>query len=192
MRIASAPRVVLVALVTLVTFVILGVGVPAARAGCPNTCEATAEAAVVTPPLTCATFEAIPQSCDCSLLLSLQNNCPGAIIASDFMFGSCQTSAGTGEQNCTTVAPGGRGSLFLRVSVTGRKDWSLHVHGDDGDHTVAAAIQVTSFGSGSGCSYSSSRARDRGRLADVMVVAAAVALGIRRRARRPARDRNRG
>ena len=147
---------------------------------------------MVTPPLTCATFEAIPQSCDCSLLLSLQNNCPGAIIRIRLHVWKLPNECWDGEQNCTTVAPGGRGSLFLRVSVKGRKDWSLHVHGDDGDHTVAAAIQVTSFGSGAGCSYSSSRARDRGRLADVVVVAAAVALGIRRRARRPARDRNRG
>jgi hypothetical protein len=39
-----------------------------ARAGCENSCTATAAAVNVTPPLDCATFTALPQTCDCSLL----------------------------------------------------------------------------------------------------------------------------
>ena len=141
----------------MILLVVAGAGIlgaRAARAGCSNGCSATAEAITLTPPLDCATFQALPQTCDCALLVSVQNGCPGAIQATSFTWSSCQTAAGTGAANCAAVQPGGRGSLVLKVSTPGRTAWSLALQSDDGSHTVDVALQVSSFDHG-GCAIAS-------------------------------------
>jgi hypothetical protein len=140
-----------------ILLMVAGVGIlaaRAARAGCQNACSATAEPMAVTPPLDCATFQALPQTCDCALLVSVVNGCPAALQATGFTWSSCQTAAGAGAANCVAVEPGGRGSLFLKVNTPGRSAWSLELAAGDGTHTVDVALQVTSFDHG-GCAIAS-------------------------------------
>ena len=147
---------------TLATLAIAATAVIYSRpvlAGCPNPCELTAGPATIEPALDCVSLEARPQSCDCSVSLTVGNGCAAAVQAADFVFDTCWSTnedSSTFDHQCTLVEPGRMGTVELALDAVGNKAWTLQLRGDDGDHTVHVEANVTSLGNeGCGCVPSS-------------------------------------
>ena len=157
-----------------------------AWAGCPSTCDLTVEPVTIDPALSCLTVRTSPATCDCGVGLTVINDCPDAVTASDFVFRFCALPEQTSDQvgrDCALLEPRATGHLDLEIEGTGMKSWDLHLQQAESPFTLSVRTNVTAFDAHPGCDCSTSgRAQELGSTAVALAL-----LAWRARRRRPAR-----
>jgi len=130
----------------LAVFLVCALAVSAARAGCPNVCELTVEPAEVDPALACLVVEASDQTCDCSVLLEISNQCDASLAFPEGTFYYC----GDRAEGCDTLPAGSSSTAERRVTGEGPGDWVLTFEGEGTPHTLTVRYHVSSFDSSPG------------------------------------------
>jgi hypothetical protein len=159
------------------------------RAGCPNVCEVSADRPMVVPPLDCLDVKTMPQTCDCSLWVTLRNDCVESVDLVDFVLLTCGRPGASLDQrqrSCQTLPAGFDGPVDVKLAVTepiGPGEKRLNLRRQGADHAIVASFVIHSFGT-DGCSVRPA-GRENGNAGPVGLVALYLVLRLRRRHLRP-------
>ncbi|HSY38175.1 MAG TPA: hypothetical protein VLA79_01570 [Polyangia bacterium] len=160
----------------------------AARAGCPNVCQISGATVQITPPLDCLHLKAAAETCDCGVLVDIDNQCAAPIEATGSPITTCLNSAGYGAP-CPSLEPMAQGSLVEKADAVGSQVWTLALSTQGTSHSLSITADVTSMGDG-GCAAAAGAPHSR--MAAWFAVAGVIALAARRRRRRSRRGRHLG
>jgi len=154
-----------------------------AVAGCPNVCELEADRPALEPASDCLELEAVAETCDCGVELTLYNRCEVGVEPVGFVFDKCwtsQTDTDTFVFDCALLEPDRGAQVKLRLNETGAATISREVQAGDVRHTISVPVDVKSLDSEGGCALA---AGHRGSPFGFVVSAVLVALALGRRRR---------
>jgi hypothetical protein len=133
------------ALAAVASFVVFSPGVASAfiAGGCFATCEIQLSEVHVEPDLGCFNVEAMDDTCNCGIELSLENDCATSVERVRGRFEYCGAPTSGERRSCSSLAPGEVAAESLAAPGNGFRRWVVPITSQGVEHRVVLEGTIT-------------------------------------------------